>query len=107
MFPCSARHNVHFASQLDPASAILVVVMLAMGSPQEAHAQRCGVDLWMLCVLTVVLTGSLWMCQTGGGLQFPLQHPPAVVALNCLPCFGAVCGKLLVLLNSWTRQVRS
>ena len=44
-----------------------------------------------------MLTGSLSMCQTFGGLQFPLQHPPAFVALNCLPCSGAVCGKLLIL----------
>ena len=100
MFPCSVRQTVSIAS--NPASAILVVVLLAMGSPRVAHAQRCGVDLWVLCVLT----GSLSMCQTVGGLQFPLEHPPAFVATNCLPCLRAVCSKLLGLLNSWSRQVR-
>jgi hypothetical protein len=49
-FSCSVRHIVGFATKLDPASAILAVVTsIALGSPQVAHAHRCGVDLWISC----------------------------------------------------------
>ena len=99
MFACSVQQTVGIAQQLEPASAI--GVLMAMAPPQNAHAQRCGVDLWVLCVLT----GSFSLCQTVGGLPFPLQHHPTFVALNCLPCFRAVCGKLSALRQ--TRQVRS
>jgi hypothetical protein len=43
MFPCSVRQTVFFAAKL--ASAVSVLV--AMASPQQAHAQRCGLDLWI------------------------------------------------------------
>jgi hypothetical protein len=91
MLLCSVRQTVLVASELELASVIVMTVSEAMSSPQQAHAQRCEVYLRVLSVLN----GPLSMCQTCGGLHFPLHHPPVFVALNCLPCFRAVCGKLL------------
>jgi hypothetical protein len=51
LFPCSVRRTVIPAKKLAPACAILVVVLRALGSPQNAHAHRCGEICWALCVL--------------------------------------------------------